>query len=208
MQLYLNRMREKRSHWLFYFWPFNIVIIFICLNSAFERDKMMNNNQVKLRSECISISIAGAKTMVSEKDFFDKYWNKSGGFENQFELKKINRTNVVIDNATNLMWHQSGSSDLMNLNEAIEWINELNNNKYAGKNTWRLPTLEEALSLLENQKKNGNLYIDSIFNSWQWCILTGDLLDSNKIWIVAFSGRIDWFDSNVSINYVRPVSLM
>jgi len=148
--------------------------------------------RVKLRSHCISISRAEVKKMITQKGFFDKYWNNSGVFKNQYESAKIKNDQVVIDHATGLIWHQSGST-------------ELNNNGYAGKNTWRLPTLEEALSLLENKKMNDNLYINPAFDSWQWCILTGDSLDSNKSWLVAFSGRVDWFDSNVRINYVRPV---
>lgn len=161
--------------------------------------------RVKLRSFCLSISSAEVKKMITQEGFFDKYWNNSGVFKNQYESAKIKNDQVVIDHATGLIWHQSGSKDFLNLKEAKEWITELNNKEYAGKNTWRLPTLEEALSLMENKKMNDNLYIDPAFDSWQWCILTGDLLDSNKSWLVAFSGRVDWFDSNVRINYIRPV---
>lgn len=180
----------------------NVFLMFTC-----SRTKTVSNNSVKLRSQYASMSILDVRKMVLQMNFFDKYWNDSGGFENRFELTN-KHNNVVIDHATNLIWHQSGSEDFMNVSEAAEWIKILNQNEYAGINTWRLPTLEEALSLLENTKMNKNLYIDPIFDNWQWCILTGDRLTNNQNWLVAFSGRIDWFDSNVRVNYVRPVSSM
>ncbi len=188
--------------------PAALIAAALSFSFSFIYNQTSSLKTVKLRSNCTSLSRTEAKRMVTQKGFFDKYWNKSGGFENKYETKKNKNTKIVIDHATNLIWHQSGSNDFMNLNEAMEWINKLNKDKYAGINSWRLPTLEEALSILENHKMNGNLYIDPVFDGWQWCILTGDTLDINKIWLVAFSGRIDWFDSNVRINYVRPVSSM
>ncbi|MBN2415673.1 DUF1566 domain-containing protein [bacterium] len=171
-------------------------------------EKTSDNPIVELRHDYKQLSIKETKMMIEKKGFFDKYWNKTGNFDNDFIKKRVDSVTVVIDRATNLTWHRSGSETLLNLTEANEWINELNRTAYAGLTQWRLPTVEEALSLLENKKKNGNLYIDSIFNSWQWCILTGDSLNSTTSWLVAFSGRIDWFDSNVGVNYVRPVCSM
>jgi hypothetical protein len=40
-------------------------------------------------------------------------------------------------------------------------------------NDWRLPTLEEAVSLLESDKKNG-LFIAPVFDKWQSSIWTGN----------------------------------
>lgn len=145
-----------------------------------------------------------AKLMLTQKGFFDKYWNKAGDFKNNFESKKINQDEIVIDYATGLMWHPSGSLKFVNLEEARDWIAELNKENYAGYSDWRLPTLEEAASLLENSKQK-NLYIDRAFDRRQWCIWTGDTLSSTLAWVVVFSGRIDWFEKNVRMNYVRPV---
>lgn len=165
----------------------------------------IENDIVELRSNYTTLSVDEAKEMIIRKNFFDKFWNNTGEFENMFQSEEINKDKIVIDQATDLIWHQSGSKDFLNLPEAKEWISILNTKGYAGHTSWRLPTLEEALTLMEKQKKNKGMYIDRAFDRWQWCILTGDSLDSNKNWLVAFSGRIDWFDANVRINYVRPV---
>jgi hypothetical protein len=65
---------------------------------------------------------------------------------------------VVIDKATNLMWHQSGSQKFVNWEKAKEWVNNLS---YFGYDDWRLPTLEEAISLLEKEKQKNKRFIDT-----------------------------------------------
>ena len=57
------------------------------------------------------------------------------------------------------MWQQSGSSERMQFEDAKKWITELNLKGFAGFNDWRLPTLEEAMSLMEPEQKNGNNWI-------------------------------------------------
>ena len=185
-----------------YILPIFILITILGLTGCHNNDNNLNNNKyINLRSKYIAISQKDVKQMIIQNNYFDKYWNKSGGFENNYEPNKL----IVIDHATGLIWHQSGSKDFLNLAEAKKWITDLNNASYGGYKNWRLPTLEEALTLMESERLNGNLYIDPSFDSWQWCILTGDSLDATKSWLVAFSGRVDWLNSKVSINYVRPV---
>ncbi|ODS34036.1 MAG: hypothetical protein SCARUB_00809 [Candidatus Scalindua rubra] len=121
----------------------------------------------------------------------------------RYEEKSINGDGVVIDHATGLMWHQSGSSDYMRWDNARNWIGNLNYRKYAGYQDWRLPTLEEAVSLLEPGRRINNLYIDPVFNDEQWGIWSGDIYGAKGVWSVYFSlGNVRW---NVKNRYVRPV---
>ena len=185
----------------------SIFLILFLLIFAISSSNCQNNdpNTIEnLKAEYKRVSKDDAKQMLTQKDIFDKYWNKSGDFKNKLESKIIIQDQVVIDNATGLMWHPSGSLKFVNLKEALEWIAELNNKNYAGYSDWRLPTLEEAASLLENSRKK-NLYIDRVFDRRQWCIWTGDTLSTNLAWVVVFSGHIDWFDRNIRMNYVRPL---
>ena len=66
-----------------------------------------------------------------------------------FELQHEGK--VVMDYATNLVWQQGGSSEYMEYEQAVNWVEELNRSGYAGFNDWRLPTLEEAMSLMERE---------------------------------------------------------
>ena len=126
-----------------------------------------------------------------------------------YNLKTIGGNKVVVDNTTGLMWHQSGSDDKMKWYEAHEWIKKLNKGSwlskggYAGYCDWRLPTVEEAASLLEPSKKNG-LYIAPVFSSKQSFIWASDRHGSMVAWYVGFiSGSVSrvYYDSNC----VRPV---
>ena len=105
------------------------------------------------------------------------------------------------------MWHQSGSDDYMYRGEANEWVEDLNSEEgYAGYHDWRLPTVDEAVSLLESSKKNGNLYIDPVFNKKQKFIWTGDRDGSEVAWGVHFYfGRVNWINVNDECVSVRPV---
>jgi hypothetical protein len=70
-----------------------------------------------------------------------------------------------------------------------------------------LPTVDEAVSLLESSEKNGDLYIDPVFCKKQRWIWTGDSkAGSEAAWDVYFgSGFVNW-DSYLNGNiYVRPV---
>ena len=76
---------------------------------------------------------------------------------------------VVIDHATGLMWQRAGSENYMIYNETQQYIQQLNQQKFAGHSDWRLPTIPELMSLLEPEK-HGKLYIDPIFDATQiWC---------------------------------------
>ncbi len=130
-----------------------------------------------------------------------------------YESNSINGDNVVIDHATGLMWYQSGSEKDMVLSEARQWVKDLNSRGYAGYSDWRLPTLEEAISLLDSNNNAGDMYIDTVFDVTQSGIWTGDENDSagylDGAWSIRFhgaygGGNVCWVYDNAT-NYVRPV---
>jgi len=131
--------------------------------------------------------------------------------QHDYETERINGETVVIDHTTNLMWHQSGSNDNMKLKRAKKWIKDLNSRGYAGYNDWRLPTVEEAASLLESSKKNGDLYIDAVFDKKQTVIRTGDNKGMAGAWcwfVLLDDGAVRWKTIGKSDYYIRPVRSM
>ena len=159
---------------------------------------------IHLRSSFGNLSPSQVHSMpnvfIRKKDEWGFYGHST--VRHHYAEKSVNGDCVVIDAATGLMWHQSGSGDYMSWNSAKEWIKKLNNKGYAGYQDWRLPTLEEAASLLEQGKTN-NLYIAPVFDEIQWGIWSGDMHGSEGAWSVYFSlGNVRW---NVKNRFVRPV---
>ena len=104
------------------------------------------------------------------------------------------------------MWQQSGSLEETKFECVNNWIKKLNQNRYAGFHDWRLPTLEEAMSLVEPEKKHSDLYINPIFDSKQSWIWTADQVKSESwAWVVGFYGGGCYSDHFDSSDYVRAV---
>lgn len=195
----------------------NILIASFMLLSAavFETANGEYQQRVKLRSKYKSLS-------KSDHDGFQKLMigkiggNQKGGriLEHNYKLETIDGDKVVIDNVTGLMWHQSGSGGFgIPWQRAEEWVGKLNDKGYAGFHNWRLPTLEEAASLLRPSKDSGGLYIDKIFDSTQKYLWTGDIYKKEDRWFVDLNqGNVTWsskylygFNRNLRANFVRPV---
>jgi len=103
------------------------------------------------------------------------------------------------------MWHQAGSSDYFNLKKANKWLKKINKKGYSGFHDWRLPTLEEASSLLEFGTKSGK-FIHTIFDEKQWGTWTGDRSDKSLSWIVTYvNGTISEVQAGTPATFIRPV---
>lgn len=182
------------------------------VNELTEREKKINEekrkwaaSRVTLRSSPQTLEKSDVRTMVKKRGFFEKYYNSSGDFLNHYEMHSINNQKVIIDYATGLMWHQSGSERPMKYDKTQSWIQELNRQKYAGFSDWRLPTLEEVASLMESQESRDALYIDSIFSKDQNHTWTADIYDKNRAWAVdIFGGDFNPVEVDYE-SFVRPV---
>ena len=163
-----------------------------------------NSLPLQLRSEPAALSEDDVKTMLDKYDFFDhamQWWGK--GIQHLYEPKEISGDPVVIDNATGLMWEQSGAEEL-NYPDAKDHIVEMNKKGYAGFKDWRLPTLEEAMSLVEPTKQDNGLHISTHFDSKQLWIWTADFSPSCA-WDVDFEIGVCTFGAMGFSFYVRAI---
>ena len=172
------------------------------------------NLEKKYRPQSLkTLSPKDVAAMIKKYDFFcrkydwSKNWaNPNGkGIEHHYVEKEIGNDKVVIDIATGLMWQQSGSDKSLTFKIAESYVVNLNKSKFAGFDDWRLPTLEEAMSLMEPQTKNKDLYIDLVFSKTQRWIWTGDLVSASAAWIVDFGFGYCNADGLGGYYYVRAV---
>jgi len=150
---------------------------------------------LQLRSQPVNnLTEEAVKAMLKKYDFYcAKYdWNKDWrnpqgkGIKHNYELQHDGK--VVMDQATGLMWQQAGSSNSKTYADTEKYIRDINYQRFADYNDWRLPTLEEAMSLMEREEKNGALYIDSVFADTQCWIWTIDKHSAGVAWVVYFRG--------------------
>ena len=140
--------------------------------------------------------------------------------EHEYKPKMIDLMPVVIDHSTGLMWQGSGSREPMKWKNAVKYVKKLNKRGHAGFSNWRLPSVEEAASLLvlDTDSKKG-LLIDGVFicsfgnQNCPTRIWTGDKKNKNTIWHidffkgVIFDGPVVAVDRNIKIR-VRAVRTM
>ena len=162
---------------------------------------------IRLRSESYKkLSQKTVEDMLKRMNFFDDVLNEHGnGIQHRYSFIERQGQKVVIDKSTNLIWQQSGSKKFLNYLKAIQYIKELNIQNFAGYNDWRLPTLEEAMSLMESNEKNYTLYIDPLFDAEQHSIWTADKKDVSSVWFVFFNfGYCDVYPM-ANVTFVRAV---
>ncbi len=126
------------------------------------------------------------------------------------EIKNLNHfradtsAKVVIDKFRNLIWQDDLITKKMDFQEASEYCQNL---VLATKCDWRLPTLEELITIIDFSKKNLNIY-DEFKNSskddFYWSS-TIDSENSKYIRVVLFGGGNSGFAKKSANGYVRCV---
>jgi len=157
----------------------------------------------KLAGDAVKAMLRQHGFYCAEHDWSKGWSNPSGkGVKHNFEVRHDGQ--VVVDHATGLSWQQSGSPEGMTYANAEKYIIALNDQRFASFNDWRLPTLEEAMSLME-PKKSGELYLDPVFDRTQKWIWTADLESAGRAWYVYFDSGGCHLDDFGNGSYVRAV---
>ena len=191
------------------------ILSFMFLSSVPIHSAENKELKINLRPYCKIVTLSEAEEItdivIREKKLNQGFFGHST-ISHDYEESTIADDEVVIDHATGLMWHQSGSFKNISWKSAKRWVIKLNENSYAGFTDWRLPTLEEAVSLLEPSAKNGNQFIDPAFDKTQSSVWTCDSnissssLSLDRAWSVNFNySLVSRKDIMIERKKVRPV---
>jgi len=124
--------------------------------------------------------------IVLENDYYDPDRNPDGrGIDNDYELHPNGE--IVIDHATGLYWQRKGAYYDFTFEDSKSFISDLNRKKHGGYDDWRIPTLQEAMSLIEPHESSKGLHIDSLFTIPRpetFGILTSNFHEGSLTWFV------------------------
>jgi TPR repeat protein len=139
-----------------------------------------------LRREYKSLDEGEISEMLNAKKLFDAERNPGGDFPHLYEASHSGGLSLVLDRSTNLVWTRQRNLVKMNLDKTLSWIESLNRIQYGGIKSWRLPTIEEAASLLKKNTGDGKNFLDAVFGEDIKVIWTGDRFLESGSWVVDF----------------------
>ncbi|MFH1489725.1 MAG: DUF1566 domain-containing protein [Pseudomonadota bacterium] len=167
-----------------------------------------------LRNSARDLSTDDVRSMLHRYRFYATCWNYNGDFcntEGDFPNRMTdNQDGTISDQATGLMWMKGGSPAPLSWADARAFVAQLNGEGFAGHNDWRMPTLEELASLMENSWKNSDLFIDPLFDRTQRYCWSNDTRGMSKAWKANFhlGFFIDFpMTTNNSVRPVRTLTL-
>lgn len=117
-----------------------------------------------IRGEAIRVSGEHAKNSFELDELFQPLHLQTG------QLIDLDKQSVR-DETTGLTWQKSGSLFLMDRLAAARYIHDLNTRRHEGCNTWRLPTVNELLTLVRRDSEQKVICGDSplqISHDWLW----------------------------------------
>lgn len=156
---------------------------------------------VSLRRAGMAVTEEELPQMIKKRNFFDTQHNPGGSFTNY--LVESGDSATLIDLATSLMW-QRGGCDITAIRQVRKYVEQLNDQRFGGHDDWRLPTLEEALSLLEPQQNDKGLYLHPSFSREQPFIFLSDWREPGGYWFMDFKqGTPFWASGTIPGGFGR-----
>ena len=111
---------------------------------------------------------AGSGSGGISKTFYVRFCRGNTDYgENSFT---DNGDGTVTDSATGLMWSQDDNGEGVNWEDALAWVEQMNDENYLGHDDWRLPNAKELQSLVDYTRSpdtTNSAAIDSVFNATQ-----------------------------------------
>ena len=137
---------------------------------------------------------------IKKWDFFDTDRNPTGNFFNHLHA---GRGKTIVDQRTGLMWQSSGL-DITSMRSMNRNIAELNKKGSEGFNDWRLPSIEEAMSLMRPTVNHKGDYLDPNFSKEQPFIFVAAPRKPGGYWFVDYrQGRAFWSSGTIPGGFGR-----
>jgi hypothetical protein len=148
-----------------------------------KNDSLPAVEKTSLRAAAAELTEQEVEELPGRHGFYDSRYNPQGKFRNALVDNGDGLT--VTDRATGLMW-QRGGCDLTSIRNVEKYVAELNSQRLAGFSDWRLPTMEEAFSLLEPRENEKGVHLHPCFSKEQPFIFLADQRKPGGYWFMDF----------------------
>lgn len=185
-----NAAPPARRRWYWAGAALVLVAVALAAYLALTRTAAPPVSTVTLRAQPAAVSVEQARAMVIQHNFFHTRWNPTGASAPPALERVVLGTDIVIiDKRHHRMWQHSVSPRALDHDDAQHYVQELNTRRYAGHSDWRLPTLEETMSLMGTGTAE-DCRLHKLFDRSGPITRTADSSDGGKDWVVYFCDGI------------------
>ena len=164
-------------------------------------DKAPDVKSVDLPEEFTVLSEEDVVGRIKKHNFYDFERNEQGEFKSYLVDNGDGMT--VTDKVTGLMWQREGH-DIMSLRMMRSEIEKTNKENFAGYSNWRLPTLDEAMSLMESSVNEKDQHTHPCFSAQQPFIFVAASRKPGGYWYVDYKhGRAFWASGTIPGGFGR-----
>jgi len=157
--------------------------------------------KISLRAAGVVLTEQEVADLAAKHNFYDSRHNPKSNFGNALVDNGDGLT--VTDYATGLMW-QRGGCDLTAIRNVQKYVAQLNRQRFAGFADWRLPTMEEAFSLLEPQVNAKGAHLHPCFSREQPFVFLADQRKPGGYWFMDFKqGTAFWASGSIPGGFGR-----
>jgi len=157
-------------------------------------------NRITLPSEQVELSDEDVENIIKKNNFYDGELNRSGSFENHLYH---HGPDIIVDTRTGLMWQRSGL-DITSSRSLNRQLEQLNKEGLHAHHDWRLPSVEEAMSLMQPEANIKDIHLDTNFSKEQPFIFTSARRTPGGYWFVDYKhGRIFWSSGTIPGGFGR-----
>eukprot|EP00831_Metopus_contortus_P043099 TRINITY_DN34617_c0_g1_i1.p1 TRINITY_DN34617_c0_g1~~TRINITY_DN34617_c0_g1_i1.p1 ORF type:complete len:458 (-),score=115.30 TRINITY_DN34617_c0_g1_i1:413-1786(-) len=132
----------------------------------------------------------------------DELWRPNKYSPGEFEK---NLDGTVLDRSTGLIWEKDGSRYPLTWEHAHAHVDRLNNNAFAGRTDWRLPTVDALTTLFTGRTEPGEYCLQSAFDPRKARLWSVDTKAFTAAWYADAELGFVWWQDRTCRFFVRAV---